>query len=71
MNGENIDLVDEKENDDDNGKVQMKIAIDMIIQCPPLNRITLGLHKSDNNNRMIQLTDVFCVLLMYNGISNI
>jgi hypothetical protein len=23
----------------------------------------LGQHKSDNNNRMIQLTDVFCVLL--------
>jgi len=37
------------------------------IQCPPLNRITLGSLKSDNNNRMIQLTDVFCVLLRYNG----
>ncbi len=24
--------------------------------------ITLGQHKSDNNNQMIQLTDVFCVL---------
>jgi hypothetical protein len=32
------------------------------IQCPPLNRISLGRHKSDNNNRMIQLTDVFCAL---------
>ncbi len=31
------------------------------VQCPPLNRITLGQHKSDNNNRMIQLTDVFYV----------
>ncbi len=31
----------------------------LIVQCPPLNRITLGKHKSDNNNRMIQLTDVF------------
>jgi len=28
-------------------------------RCPPLNRITLGRHKSDNNNRMIQLTNVF------------
>ena len=33
------------------------------LQCPPLNRITLGQLKSDNNNRQIQLTDVFCVLL--------
>jgi len=41
------------------------------IQCPPLNRITLGQHKSDNNNRMIQLNDVFCVLLRCNGTSNI
>jgi hypothetical protein len=24
--------------------------------------ISLGQHKSDNNNRMIQLTDVFCAL---------
>jgi hypothetical protein len=32
------------------------------IQCPPSNRITFGQHKSDNNNRMIRLTDVFCVL---------
>ncbi len=38
---------------------------DKIIQCPPLNRITLGRHESDNNNRMIQLTDVFCVLFIY------
>jgi hypothetical protein len=34
-------------------------------QCLPLNRISLGRHKSDKNNRMIQLTDVFCVLLRY------
>ncbi len=40
------------------------------IQCPPLNRITLGQHKSDNNNRMIQLTDVICVLLGYKRASN-
>jgi hypothetical protein len=37
----------------------------IIIQCPQLNRITLGHHKSNNNNRLIQLTDAFCVLLMY------
>jgi len=35
------------------------------IQCPPLNRITLGQHKSDNNNRIIQLTDGFYALFMY------
>ncbi len=35
------------------------------LKCPPLNRIILGKHKSDNNNRMIQLTDVFCVLHRY------
>ncbi len=35
------------------------------LQYPPLNRITLGQHKSDNNNRMILLTDVICVLLGY------
>jgi hypothetical protein len=29
----------------------------------PLNRITMGQHKNDNNNRMIQLTDEFYVLL--------
>ena len=34
----------------------------LVIQCPPLNRITLGQHKSDNNNLMTQLTNVFCVL---------
>jgi len=39
------------------------------IQCPLLNRITLGQHKSDNKNRMIPLTNVFCVLLIYNWIS--
>ncbi len=42
-----------------------------VLQCPPLNRITLDRHKSDNNNRMIQLTDVFCVLLIYNEDSDI
>ncbi len=39
------------------------------IQCPPLNRITLGQHKSDNNNRKIQLSYVFCLLLRQ-GFSN-
>ncbi len=42
-----------------------------MVQCPPLNRITLGQHRNDNNNRMIQLTKVSCVLLRYNGTSNI
>ena len=41
------------------------------IQCLPLNRITLGQHASDNNKRMFQLTDLFCVLSRYNGTSNI
>ncbi len=41
-----------------------------IMQCPPLNRITLGQHKSDKNNRMIQLTDVVCVLLRYTTVKN-
>ncbi len=29
----------------------------LLVQCPPLNRITLGQRKSDNNNRIIQLTN--------------
>ncbi len=37
----------------------------LLLQCPPLNRITLGQLKIDNNNRMIQLTDVFCELFSY------
>ncbi len=41
------------------------------VQCLPINRITLGQHKSDNNKRMIQLTDVFCVLSRDDGTSNI
>jgi hypothetical protein len=43
----------------------------LVVQCPPLNGITLGRHKSDNNNRMIQLTDVFCALFIYNWASHI
>ena len=35
----------------------------MLLQCPPLYRITLGQHKSDNNSQMIQLTDVLSVML--------
>ncbi len=48
-----------------------KLNEEIMMQCPLLNRITLGQRKSDNNKRMIQLTDVFCVLLQYNGTSNI
>jgi len=29
----------------------------------------LGQHKNDNNNQMIQLTDVFCVLFRYTTVS--
>ncbi len=43
---------------------------DLQIQCPWVNRITLGHHKIDNNNRMIKLTDVFCALLRYRWASN-
>ncbi len=39
------------------------------VQWSPVNRITLGQHNSDNNNRMIQLTDMFCVLLRYKWVS--
>ncbi len=35
-----------------------------------INRITFGQHKSDNNNRLIQLTDVFCILFIFHGASN-
>ena len=43
----------------------------LLVQCPLLTRITLGHHKSDNINRMIQFTAVFCVLFCYNGTSRI
>jgi hypothetical protein len=36
-------------------------------RCLFLNTITLGQHKSDNNNRIIQLTDTFCEVLNYDG----
>jgi hypothetical protein len=41
-----------------------------ILQCPPLKRIFLGKYKCDNNNRMIQWTDVFCVLFISYRASN-
>ncbi len=41
------------------------------MQCPPLNRITLSRLRSGNNNRMIQITDVFCALLIYTWASDI
>ncbi len=40
------------------------------LQCPPLDRITLGQLKSEYNKRMIELTDEFCVLLKYRRVSN-
>ena len=40
-----------------------------LVQRLPLNRITLGQHKSDNNNQMIRFTDLFCVLFRFNGTS--
>ena len=43
----------------------------MVLQYPPLNGFTLAQHKRDNNNRMIQLTDIFCVLFKSNGTSDI
>ncbi len=48
-----------------------KLFLTLSVQCLPLNRITLGQYKRDNNNRLIQLTDVSCVMLRYNGTSNI
>jgi len=36
-------------------------------KCTPLNRITLGQHKSDNNNRMIQFTSP-TFFVQYSGI---
>ncbi len=51
--------------------VQICLEKIRVLQCPPLNRIILDRHKSDNNNQMIQLTNVFCVLLVYNEASDI
>ena len=46
---------------------QVWLYIDLLIQiqCPPLNWITLGQIKSDNINRMIQLTEDTFLLLTY------
>ncbi len=35
------------------------------IQCPTINWTTLGQYKSESNNRMIQLTEAYCVLFRY------
>ena len=35
----------------------------ILMQCPPLNIIALGQHKSDNSNRIIQLIHVFVYCL--------
>ncbi len=48
----------------DNSALYLKFIYS--VQCPPLNGITLGRHKRDYNNRMIQLTDVICALFIYN-----
>ncbi len=40
------------------------------MQYPLHNRITSGRHKSDNNIRMIQSTDVFYALSIYNEASD-
>ena len=42
-----------------------------MVLYPPLNRITMGHHRSDNITRLIQLTDGLCVLFVYNGTSNV
>ena len=34
------------------------------MQCPPLNRITVGHYQGDNINRMIHLSDVFSALFI-------
>ncbi len=46
-------------------------SIAILIWFLLLNRITLGRHKSDNDNRKIQFTYAFCVLFMFNWASNI
>ena len=42
---------------------------EFVVQYKPLYVITLGQTESDYINRMIQLTDVFCVLFWNNGTS--
>ena len=37
----------------------------IIVQWPPLIRMISGQHKTDNNNRMIKLTDAYCLLFRY------
>ncbi len=40
-------------------------AIGCDVQCPTLNMVTLGWHKSHKNKRMITLTDTFCGQFIY------
>ncbi len=47
------------------------LFLTLSLHCPYINMITSGQHKSDNNNRMIQLTDAFCALSIYKCASNI
>ncbi len=41
------------------------------VQCPPLNWITSGRIKSDNINRMIQLTEVTFMLKNFTKMKNV
>ena len=41
----------------------MKKIVNCIIQCKPLNVITLGQSKSDNINRMITITELLIALI--------
>ena len=36
----------------------------LFLQCSPLIKITLDQNRIENNNRMIHLTDVFCLCIM-------
>ena len=65
-----------KDNVETCGCLSMEVSkvvsvFDKHLQHPPLNGIILGQYKSDNINRMIQLTDVFCVLFGFDWTSNI
>jgi len=62
-------LVDPGKVREGDGGLVRESRVRLIFLRLPLNRITLGHQKSDNNNRMIQLTDAFCVLLRYYGTS--
>ena len=51
--------------------IVISLLYHIYLNTVPAARITLGQHKSDNSNRMIQLTNVFCILFRYNGNCNI